>query len=70
MDGQAKYGRVLLKLSGESLAGGQGYGFSGDSLAHYGREVAYAVRTLGVEVAIVLGGGEYIPRFAGGYTGL
>ena len=53
----AKYGRVLLKLGGEALAGPGGFGIS----PHMAEEVAakvLAVRNLEVEVAIVLGAGN------------
>jgi uridylate kinase len=49
--------RVVLKLSGESLQGPQGYGIHGETIQAIGREVK-EVRDLGVEVAIVVGGGN------------
>lgn len=51
------YKRILLKLSGESLAGDQKFGINSDTLKSYAREVKRAV-DLGVEVALVLGGGN------------
>ncbi len=51
------YKRILLKLSGESLAGDQKFGINADTLKVYAREVKKAV-DLGVEVALVLGGGN------------
>ena len=54
------YGRVLLKLSGEALAGRQGgFGLDPAMLAHVVREVS-AARALGVEVAIVVGAGNFL----------
>ncbi len=52
-----KYKRILLKLSGESLAGATKTGISGDVLKHFAAEIkkAYA---LGVEIGIVIGGGN------------
>jgi uridylate kinase len=50
--------RVLLKLSGEALAGGRGFGVDAERVAELAGEVG-AVRDLGVEVAIVLGGGNF-----------
>ena len=53
----AKYHRILLKLGGEALAGPGGYGISpeqADFVAHKVREV----KELGVEVALVMGGGN------------
>ncbi|MCX7861947.1 MAG: UMP kinase [Bacteroidales bacterium] len=52
-----KYKRILLKLSGESLMGHQHYGIDADSLMHYVHEVKSVVE-LGVEVSIVIGGGN------------
>jgi uridylate kinase len=51
------YRRVLLKISGEALAGGQGYGMDPDVIARIAEEVAEVVR-LGVELAVVIGGGN------------
>lgn len=51
------YRRVLLKLSGESLAGGAGFGISADVLQHYALEIKSVV-DLGVEVGVVVGGGN------------
>ena len=53
----AKYRRIMLKLSGEMLGGDQGYGIEGDALERIASEVA-RVHRLGVEVAIVIGGGN------------
>ncbi|MBC7425734.1 MAG: UMP kinase [Bacteroidia bacterium] len=52
-----KYKRVLLKLSGESLMGDQQYGIDPKVLEQYALEVKAAV-ALGVQVAIVIGGGN------------
>jgi uridylate kinase len=54
----ARYRRVVVKLSGEALAGQAGTGVDPASLAHVAREVL-AVRDLGVQVAVVVGGGNY-----------
>jgi uridylate kinase len=51
------YKRVLLKLSGEALMGAQGYGISTDVLGIIAAEVA-GVAKLGVELAVVVGGGN------------
>lgn len=64
-----KYKRILLKLSGEALAGDQKYGISSDILEGLGREVA-SVHKLGVEVAIVVGGGNIHRGVAGATTGM
>ena len=52
-----KYKRILLKLSGESLMGKQGYGIDSEVLTKYSQEVKQVVDA-GVEVAIVVGGGN------------
>lgn len=54
---KVKYKRIMLKLSGEQLGGGQGFGIEGDALERIAAEVA-RVHELGVEVAIVIGGGN------------
>jgi len=50
--------RVLLKLSGEALAGGGALGVDPDVVARIATEIAAAVRT-GAQVAVVVGGGNY-----------
>ncbi len=52
------YKRVLIKLSGEVLAGGQGYGIDSDRVGEIAGELD-EVHRLGVEVAIVIGGGNF-----------
>ncbi len=52
-----KYKRILLKLSGESLMGDKQYGIDGDRVLQYAREIK-AVFDKGVEIAIVIGGGN------------
>ncbi len=52
-----KYNRVMLKLSGESLAGSNRYGIHADSLSTYALEIKKLVDE-GVEVGVVLGGGN------------
>lgn len=74
-----KYRRVLLKLSGESLMGDQGFGIDSKMLQHYAEQVKELV-SLGVEVAIVIGGGNIfrglqasdsgIERVQGDYMGM
>lgn len=54
----SRYERVVLKLSGEALAGESGWGVEPDRLAHLSDEVL-AVHQLGVQVAVVVGGGNY-----------
>jgi uridylate kinase len=52
-----KYKRILLKLSGESLMGEQSYGIDNKMVLQYAEEIK-AVQKLGIEVAVVVGGGN------------
>jgi len=54
---QACYSRVILKISGESLKGADGYGIDPASVNYLSQEIGEAHR-LGVEVAVVIGGGN------------
>lgn len=55
---QPKYKRVLLKLSGEALAGTQGFGLNEDVLSEISQTIKKCVE-IGVEIAIVVGGGNF-----------
>jgi uridylate kinase len=63
------YRRVLLKISGEALAGGQGYGIDPDVISRIAEEVAEVVR-LGVELAVVIGGGNIFRGIAASAGGM
>ncbi|MDR1345922.1 MAG: UMP kinase, partial [Bacteroidales bacterium] len=52
-----KYNRILLKLSGESLAGVDGYSLDYDAVRHFASEIKEAVAS-DVEVGVVIGGGN------------
>lgn len=65
---ESKYKRVLLKLSGESLMGEQGYGIDRQRLDDYARQICEVVRS-GVEVAIVIGGGNIFRGLQGAAKG-
>src|SRR5436190_5894951 len=52
-----KYKRILLKLSGESLMGDKSFGFDTDVLSQYALDIK-SITELGVQVAIVIGGGN------------
>ncbi len=52
-----KYKRILLKLSGESLMGDKTFGFDNDVIAQYAQDIKQLTE-IGVEVAIVIGGGN------------
>ena len=65
---ETKYKRILLKLSGESLMGSQGYGIDTVRLEEYARQIADIVAK-GVEVAIVIGGGNIFRGVSGAAKG-
>ncbi|TLU86129.1 MAG: UMP kinase [Chlorobium sp.] len=52
-----QYKRILLKLSGEALAGSDGYGINADMLRRYAEEIREA-KDMGAEIALVIGGGN------------
>ena len=61
-----KYKRILLKLSGESLMGEKNYGIDQNRLQQYALEIKQLVET-GMEVAIVIGGGNIYRGVQGGF---
>ncbi len=63
------YKRILLKLSGEALMGDRQYGIDPDRLAEYAQEIKTVVEQ-GVEVAIVIGGGNIFRGVAGASKGM
>lgn len=63
------YKRILLKLSGEALAGKQGYGIDPEVIASIAAEVRDVV-DLGVEVALVIGGGNIFRGVAAASKGM
>jgi uridylate kinase len=64
-----RYRRVVLKLSGEALAGSKGYGISPDVVERIALEIR-EVAQLGVEVAVVVGGGNIWRGTAGSAKGM
>ena len=64
-----KYRRVLLKISGEMLAGDQGYGIQPSVLENLASEIA-DVMTMEVEMAIVIGGGNIFRGLAASASGM
>ncbi len=64
-----RYKRVLLKLSGEALMGDQGFGISPDMLRYVSEEVR-AIVDMGVEVSIVVGGGNIFRGIAASSYGM
>lgn len=79
MSQKIRYKRILLKLSGETLMGEKSFGIDPDKLKHYAKEIG-AIVDLGVEVAVVIGGGNIfrglqandsgIERVQGDYMGM
>jgi uridylate kinase len=64
-----KYRRILLKLSGEALMGDKGFGIDQTVLAQIADEII-DVHSLGVEIALVIGGGNIFRGIAGSTTGM
>lgn len=64
-----QYNRILLKLSGEALMGNRQYGIDPERLSEYAEEIK-SVTELGVEVAIVIGGGNIFRGVAGASKGM
>ncbi|MBT2162540.1 UMP kinase [Zobellia sp. KMM 6746] len=64
-----QYKRILLKLSGEALMGEKQYGIDSKRLAEYAEEIK-DVAAKGVEVAIVIGGGNIFRGLTGAATGM
>ncbi len=65
----AKYKRVLLKISGEALMGPQGYGLHPPTVERIAQEVK-SVHDLGVEICMVIGGGNIFRGLAGSAQGM
>ena len=63
------YKRILLKLSGEALMGDDAFGINRATIVRMVDEIAEVTR-LGVEVAIVIGGGNIFRGVAGGSVGM
>ena len=66
---QPRYGRILLKLSGEALMGDQGFGISPDMIKYVAEEVQ-SIYDLGVQIAIVVGGGNIFRGIAASSFGM
>jgi uridylate kinase len=66
---EPRYRRILLKLSGEALMGGQSFGIDEATVARIADEIA-SVHQLGVQVAIVIGGGNIIRGLAASHRGI
>lgn len=66
---QPKYKRILVKLSGESMMGNKNFGMDPDVIARYAHEIQ-AVTQAGVEVALVIGGGNIYRGMNEAQTGI
>lgn len=63
------YKKILLKLSGEALMGDQEFGISSDVIASYAKQIKEII-DLGVEVSIVIGGGNIFRGISGAAQGV
>jgi uridylate kinase len=66
---EPRYGRILLKLSGEALMGDQGFGISPEMIKYVAEEVQ-SICDLGVQIAIVVGGGNIFRGIAASSFGM
>jgi len=64
-----RFKRILLKLSGESLMGEQGYGIDVNRLNDYARQIK-EIHDLGVQISIVIGGGNIFRGLSGASKGV
>jgi uridylate kinase len=64
-----KYGRIVLKLSGEALCGSGSFGIDGETIRATASELA-EVHALGVQIGIVVGGGNIFRGLKGASTGM
>ena len=69
MAGTPNYKRVLLKISGEALMGGRDYGLDPDTVERIATDVR-KVHELGVEVCLVVGGGNIFRGISGAAAGM
>jgi uridylate kinase len=66
---KAKYGRILLKLSGEAIGGESGIGISPEAIQDMAQQIR-EVRDLGVQVVVVVGGGNIFRGLPGSERGI
>ena len=67
--GETTYGRVMLKISGEALMGDQGFGLHPPTVQRIAKEVQ-SVQEMGVEICMVIGGGNIFRGLAGSAQGM
>ena len=65
----ARFKRILLKLSGESLMGNQNYGIDPERLGDYARQIK-EIHEMGVQIGIVIGGGNIFRGLSGSAKGM
>ncbi len=63
-----KFKRILLKLSGESLMGAQGFGIDPERLSQYAEQIR-EIHAMGVQIGIVIGGGNIFRGLSGSQKG-
>src|SRR4051812_13842300 len=67
--GRPRYSRMLLKLSGEALMGPSEYGLDGDTVSRLATEISAVIKT-GVQVCLVIGGGNIFRGVIGAAAGI
>ncbi|MEM1334116.1 MAG: UMP kinase [Actinomycetota bacterium] len=70
MSERPSFKRIVFKPSGEALAGASGKGLDGATLEHTAREIIDLRQNLGVDVAVVVGGGNFWRGRTGSLTGM
>ena len=68
--GKRQFKRVVLKLSGEALAGQQGHGIHPETVERFAKEIAEIAKSTDVQIAIVVGGGNLWRGLAGSNSGM
>ena len=66
---EAKYKRILLKLSGEALMGDSEYGIENDTMMQFAHQIA-DIAAMGVQIAVVVGGGNIFRGVKGAKQGI
>lgn len=70
VNGVSRWGRVVLKLSGEAFADSSGYSIDGDVVSRLAAEIVDVRQDLGVDVAVVVGGGNIWRGLRGAGAGM
>ncbi len=69
MEKKPEFKRILIKLSGEALMGNQGFGITPEMIHYVAEEIAKVFR-LGIEISVVVGGGNIFRGVAGSSAGM